>query len=76
MKLTLATAALIGLVSADDTRTVWSLQSVQDHRSDSVFQHTFGDYATEAANARPPYRSHVQEDSEDDDSSSSSDEDL
>uniref|UniRef100_A0A7S3IF60 EF-hand domain-containing protein n=1 Tax=Strombidium inclinatum TaxID=197538 RepID=A0A7S3IF60_9SPIT len=75
MKFTLATLALLGLVSAKDTTTVWSLQSVQDHRDDAAFQHTFGDSATAAANARPPYRSHVQEESSDDDSSSS-DEDL
>ena len=70
-----ATAVLIGIVSADvrHDRPIWTLQSVQDHRTDATLQHDFEAHATAAANARPPYRSHVQEASSSSDSSSSDD---
>jgi hypothetical protein len=85
MKFTLAIAAL-GAVSAipgQDYYTtsitypthepVWSLRSVNDHKTDSVLQGEFGTHATGMANARPPLRSHMQlnESSSSSDSSSS-----
>merc|ERR1719230_152515 len=75
MKYTLATAALLGLIQANqqDTTTVWSLKSVNDHRDDQAFQKYFGDYQTDAANARPPYRSHAAVESQSETSSDSSD---
>ena len=75
-----AVACLLGLVSASnqDTTTVWSLKSVNDHRDDQAFQKFFGDYQTDQANARPPYRSHaaVQSESETSSDSSDSEEDV
>ena len=74
----LVIAALLGFATAihDDTTAVWKLRSVQDHRDDQELQHAFGDGATAAANARPPYRSHMQEQSSSSSSSSSSDSDV
>merc|ERR1711934_795359 len=43
---------------------VWSLASVQNHRTDSTIQAAYGDHSTEKANARPPYQSAVQIDQE------------
>jgi hypothetical protein len=61
MKLTLTVAAFLGYVSADIPsapcatcvkygpvahQPVWSLQSVNDHRTDASLQKDFGDHAT------------------------------
>ena len=62
----IAIAALLGVISAKDTATVWSLKSVLDHRDDQAFQNVYGTYSTNAANARPPYRSHLALDDEED----------
>jgi hypothetical protein len=67
MKFTIA-IALIGFAAAGDPRDgltlqdepVWGLRSVNDHKTDSGLQLTFGDHATSQANARPPLRSHAQ----------------
>ena len=72
MKYTVAVCFLLGLVSAEEP--VWSLRSVNDHRTDSQIQKAYGDHSTTRANARPPYQSTVAlEESDDDGSSSSSD---
>merc|ERR1719454_1437443 len=63
------TLAVLGMVSAEEP--VWSLRSVNDHRTDAGLQWDFGDHATNQANARPPMRSHAQIQSSDEDSSSS-----
>jgi hypothetical protein len=72
MKFTLATAVIIGFVAAEEP--VWSLRSINDHRTDAGLQKDFGDHATSQANARPPLRSHVElnESSSSSDSSSKS----
>merc|ERR1740133_428854 len=85
MKFTIAIAAL-GAVSAipgqdyysttisyPTHEDVWSLRSVNDHKTDSQLQGDFGTTATGSANARPPLRSHVElnESSSSSDSSSS-----
>merc|ERR1719281_2273107 len=73
-----AVALLIGLVSADDTTPVWGLTSTNSEKENSGTQIGFGNYATDAANARPPMRSHVQvaDSDSDSDSSDSGDEDV
>jgi hypothetical protein len=79
MKYTLAVACLVGAVqlkkTQQDTTTVWSLKSVNDHRDDQAFQKFYGDYQTDAANKRPPYQSHAAIESESETSSDSSDSD-
>ena len=57
-----AIAALLGSTSAftADTKPVWGLRSVKDHRVDSGIQKEYGIASTEAANARPPLQSNVQ----------------
>lgn len=74
MKLSLAVACLLGLVAAEEP--VWSLESVQNHRTDSTIQKAYGDHSTDKANARPPYQStaQVESDSESSDSDSESEE--
>ena len=52
---------------------VWSLRSVQDHRTDSQVQKAFGDHSTVQANGRPPYQSAIQVRSESESSESSDD---
>lgn len=75
MKYTIAVATFLGLASAAEP--VWSLRSVNDHRTDSTVQKAYGDHSTKMANGRPPYQSAAQiESSDDDSSSSSSDEDV
>ena len=66
-------AALFGLISADayNTKTVWELRSVNDHRTDVAVQKSYGDHSTSQANARPPYRSHAELSDSDSDSSDS-----
>ena len=72
----LAIALLLGLVSADDTTAIWGLTSTNSEKANAETQITFGNHATDQANARPPMRSHVQMDeSESDSSSDSSDSD-
>lgn len=70
MKYTVAVCFLLGLVSAEEP--VWSLRSVNDHRTDSQIQKAYGDHSVKQANARPPYQSTVElgSESESDDSSS------
>ena len=69
MKYTVAVCFLLGLASAEEP--VWSLRSVNDHRTDSQIQKAYGDHSTNKANARPPYQSTVGiEESESEDSSS------
>lgn len=62
MKLSFAVACLLGLASAEEP--VWSLGSVQNHRTDAAIQAAYGDHSTSQANARPPYQSAVQLDNE------------
>ena len=70
---TFAIAALFGLISADayNTKTVWELRSVNDHREDQAVQKSYGDHSIKQANARPPYRSHAEISDSDSDSSDS-----
>ena len=51
-----AIAALLGSTSAftADTKPVWGLRSVLEHRVDSGNQKEYGDASIAAANARPP----------------------
>jgi hypothetical protein len=56
----LVIALFLGLVSADDTTAVWGLTSTNSEKENAGTQITFGNYATDNANARPPMRSHVQ----------------
>merc|ERR1712176_1459005 len=58
MKLSFAVACLLGLAAAEEP--VWSLESVQNHRTDPGIQKAYGDHSTEKANSRPPYQSAVQ----------------
>ena len=53
-----ALACFIGLVAAEEP--VWSLRSINDHRTDSQIQAAYGDHSTKQANARPPYQSAMQ----------------
>ena len=53
-----AIACLLGLASAAEP--VWTLRSVQDHRTDSDIQKAYGDHSTTKANGRPPYQSAIQ----------------
>ena len=53
-----AIAVLVGLVAAEEP--VWSLRSVNDHRTDSQVQKAYGDHSTTKANSRPPYDSTMQ----------------
>lgn len=62
MKVSFAVAVLLGLTKAAEP--VWSLASVQNHRTDSTIQAAYGDFSTEKANGRPPYQSAVQLDNE------------
>ena len=66
-------AIFIGAISATKYlgEPVWSLKSVQDHRTDSTVQKGYGDHSTKAADARPPYQSNIHL-NEDEDSSSDS----
>merc|ERR1712032_606126 len=63
MKVSFAVACLLGFVAAEEP--VWSLESVQNHRTDSTIQKAYGDHSTDKANARPPYQSAVQLDGKD-----------
>ena len=76
MKYTFADDVLFGIASAEEP--VWSLRSVQDHRTDAQLQEDFGNHATSQANARPPMRSHlaIREDDDDDSDSDSDEQDV
>ena len=63
--------ALIGAASAAEP--VWSLRSVNYHRTDSTIQKAYGDHSVKQANARPPYQSALELSSS---SSSSSDDET
>ena len=60
---------LLGAVSAQNESQVWSLRSVQDHRTDSGIQQAYFDHSVKQANARPPYQSSAQIESDSDSSS-------
>ena len=62
---------LIGAASAAEP--VWSLRSVNDHRTDSTIQKAYGDHSVKQANSRPPYQSALELSSS---SSSSSDDET
>merc|ERR1719353_1913448 len=66
-------AILLGLVAADDTSKVWDLASTNSQKDESAFEVWFGNYATDAANARPPYKSNYIQQADSDSSSDSSD---
>ena len=70
-----AVALLIGLVSAnkDDTTAVWGLTSTNSEKANAGTQVSYGGYSTDAANARPPYRSNYLQQSDSDSSDSDSD---
>ena len=57
-----AAAVLLGSIQAQvrHDRPIWTLQSVQDHRTDAQLQADYGEHSIKIANARPPMRSHVQ----------------
>lgn len=65
-------AIFLGVAAAEEP--VWSLRSVNDHRTDSTVQKAYGDHSTKQANARPPYQSAVEISSSSSSSSSSDDE--
>ena len=65
-------AMFLGVISAEEP--VWSLRSVNDHRTDSTIQKAYGDHSTKQANARPPYQSAIEISSSSSSSSSSDDE--
>ena len=64
-------AMFLGVISAEEP--VWSLRSVNDHRTDSTIQKAYGDHSVKQANARPPYQSALELSSSSSSSSSSSD---
>jgi hypothetical protein len=74
MKFTYAVAVFLGVASAAEP--VWSLRSVNDHRTDSTIQAAYGEHSTSQANARPPYQSAMQMDESDSESDSSDDESM
>merc|ERR1740117_2062016 len=72
MKFTYAVAVFLGVASANEP--VWTLRSVNDHRTDSTIQAAYGDHSVTQANARPPYQSAMQMEESDSESDSSDDE--
>merc|ERR1712070_206237 len=72
MKFSYAVAVFIGVASAGEP--VWSLRSVNDHRTDSTIQAAYADHSTSQANSRPPYQSAAQISESESDSDSSDDE--
>ena len=64
---------LVAAVSAEEP--VWSLRSVNDHRTDSQIQKAYGDHSVKQANSRPPYQSALEMGSSSSSSSSSGSED-
>merc|ERR1719263_113793 len=73
MKFTIAVAALLATVSAE--RPVWSLRSVNDHRTDAGVQKEYGDASVAAANSRDPLSSSLVQLNESDSSSDSDSDD-
>ena len=57
---TFIVALLIASTQAYLGEPIWTLKSVNDHRTDSQIQKSYGDHSTKQANARPPYQSAVQ----------------
>merc|ERR1719443_2656106 len=74
MKFTFAVAVFLGAVSAEEP--VWSLRSVNDHRTDSTIQAAYGEHSVNQANSRPPYQSAMQVDESESESDSSDDEEM
>merc|ERR1740138_18734 len=72
MKFSYAVAVFIGVASAGEP--VWSLRSVNDHRTDSTIQAAYADHSTTQANGRPPYQSAAQLGESESESDSSDDE--
>merc|ERR1719327_436862 len=72
MKFSYAVAVFIGVASAGEP--VWSLRSVNDHRTDSTIQAAYGEHSTNQANSRPPYQSAMQMEESESESDSSDDE--
>ena len=72
MKFTYAVAVFLGVASANEP--VWTLRSVNDHRTDSTIQAAYGEHSVKQANARPPYQSAMQMEESDSESDSSDDE--
>ena len=61
MKLSLTLAFFTGAIQAENLKEIigdpiWSLKSVNDHRTDSQVQHAYGEHSTRQANGRPPYK--------------------
>ena len=74
MKFT-AIAALV--CTASVVAPVWSLRSVNDHRTDSQVQQAYGDHSIQQANGRDPYQSALlQVDSSSDSSDSDEEENI
>ena len=74
MKFTFAVAVFLGVASAAEP--VWSLRSVNDHRTDSTIQKEYGDHSVKQANGRPPYQSAAQLAESDSESDSSDDDEA
>ena len=77
MKYTIA--CLVGLAAAKRAEPVWSLRSINDHKTDSQHMDHYGQHSIKQADARPPMRSHLgvwAEVESDSDDTSSSDSDL
>ena len=74
MKFTYAIAAFLGVAAANEP--VWSLRSVNDHRTDSVTQKAYGDASVAAANSRDPQTSSLVQLESDSSDSSDSDDDF
>merc|ERR1712167_170415 len=72
MKFSYAMGVFIGVASAGEP--VWSLRSVNDHRTDSTIQAAYADHSTTQANSRPPYQSAALLGESESDSDSSDDE--
>merc|ERR1719498_1725064 len=74
MKFTYAVAVFLGVASANEP--VWTLRSVNDHRTDSTIQAAYGEHSVNQANSRPPYQSAMQMEESDSESDSSDDETM
>ena len=62
------------LTGASAFAPVWSLRSVNDHRTDSQVQKAYGDHSIQQANARDPYQSALLQMESSSDSSDSDEE--
>ena len=74
MKFTIAIITLLSTAAAE--RPVWSLRSVNDHRTDSQTQKAYGDASVAAANSRDPQTSSLVQLESDSSDSSDSDDDF